>query len=80
MNYGNLKTTEKGRMIEAPHCEDISDFLVGVLVHSVDVQDVDSAGDLLKRIRGLYCWLKAILTDSICNRYRSCSPACLSRR
>ena len=23
---------------------DISDFLVGVLVHSVDVQDVDSAG------------------------------------
>ena len=43
---------------------DISDFLVGVLVHSVDVQDVDSAGDLLKRIRGLYCWLEAILTDS----------------
>ena len=59
---------------------DISDFLVGVLVHSVDVQDVDSAGDLLKRIRDLYCWLKAILTDSICNRYRSCSPACLNRR
>ncbi len=67
-------------MIEAPHGEDISDFLVGVLVHRVDVQDVDSAGDLLKRIRGLYCWLKAILTDSICNRYRSCSPACLNRR
>jgi len=34
---------------------DISDFLVGVLVHSVDVQDADSAGDLLKRIRDLYC-------------------------
>ena len=58
MNYGGLKTTEK-----EPHDQGatwrmkILDFLVGVLVHSVDVHDADSVGDLLKRIRGLNtCW------------------------
>ncbi len=52
---------------------DTSGFLLGVLVHAADIhaadiQDADSAGDLLKRIKGLYCWLKAIFADSIYNR------------
>jgi hypothetical protein len=29
-----------------------SGFLLGVLVHAADIQDADSAWDLLKRIKG----------------------------
>lgn len=47
---------------------DTSGFLLGVLVHAANIQDADSAGDLLTRIKGLYCWLKAIFADSIYNR------------
>jgi putative transposase len=47
---------------------DTSGLLLGVLVHAADIQDADSAGDLLKRIKPLYCWLEAIFADSIYNR------------
>ncbi|WP_282187137.1 IS5 family transposase [Azospirillum sp. TSA6c] len=47
---------------------DTSGFLVGVLVHAADIQDTDSAGALLTRIKRLYCWLPAIFADSIYNR------------
>ncbi|WP_455176899.1 IS5 family transposase [Azospirillum melinis] len=47
---------------------DTSGFLLGVLVHAADIQDADSAGALLTRIKRLYCWLRAIFADSIYNR------------
>ena len=43
-------------------------MLLGVLVHAADIQDADSAGDLLNRIKPLYCWLEAVFADSIDNR------------
>ncbi|WP_286192421.1 IS5 family transposase, partial [Roseomonas genomospecies 6] len=47
---------------------DTSGFLLGVLVHAANIQDADSAGALLTRIKRLYCWLRAIFADSIYNR------------
>ncbi|MGR0186972.1 transposase [Azospirillum aestuarii] len=43
-------------------------FLLGVLVHAAGIQDADSAGALLTRIKRLYCWLRAIFADSGYNR------------
>ncbi|MBP2315455.1 putative transposase [Azospirillum soli] len=43
-------------------------MLLGVLVHAANIQDADSAGALLNRIKGLYCWLQAVFADSIYNR------------
>jgi putative transposase len=47
---------------------DTSGFLLGILVHAANIQDADSAGTLLSRIKALYCWLKAVFADSIYNR------------
>ena len=55
---------------------DTSGFLLGVIVHAAGpsgnakryIQDADSAWDLLKKIKGLYCWLKVVFADSIYNR------------
>lgn len=47
---------------------DSSGFLLGVLVHAASLQDADSAGDLLKRTKRLYCWLEAVFADSIYDR------------
>jgi putative transposase len=47
---------------------DTSGFLLGVLVHAANIQDADSAWDLLKKIKGLYCWLQVVFADSIYNR------------
>ena len=47
---------------------DTSGFLLGVLVHAADIQDADSAWDLLKKIKHLYCWLEVVFADSIYNR------------
>jgi putative transposase len=38
------------------------------MVHAADIQDADRAGDLLRRIKRLYCWLKAVFADSIYDR------------
>ena len=43
-------------------------MLLGVVVHAADLQDADSAGELLSRIKPLYCWLKAVFADSIYDR------------
>jgi putative transposase len=43
-------------------------LLLGVIVHAADIQDADSAGDVLKRIKPLYCWLKVVFADSIYDR------------
>jgi putative transposase len=47
---------------------DTSGLLLGVLVHAADIQDADSAWDLLRRIKPLYCWLETIFADTIYNR------------
>jgi putative transposase len=43
-------------------------LLLGVFVHAASVQDADGAGDLLRRIKPLYCWLQTVFADSIYNR------------
>ncbi len=47
---------------------DTQGLLLGVLVHVASVQDADGAGDLLRRIKPLYCWLRTVFADSIYNR------------
>ena len=55
---------------------DTSGFLLGVLVHAAGpsgnakryIQDADSAWELLKKIKHLYCWLKVVFADTIYNR------------
>jgi transposase len=43
-------------------------LLLGVLVHAASIQDADSAGELLSRVKALYCWLNAVFADSIYDR------------
>jgi putative transposase len=43
-------------------------LLLGILVHAADIQDADGLGDLLKRVKPLYNWLRAVFADSIYNR------------
>jgi len=47
---------------------DTQGLLLGVFVHVASVQDADGAGDLLRRIKPLYCWLQTVFADSIYNR------------
>ena len=47
---------------------DTDGLLLGVLVHAADIQDADGLGDLLKRVKPLYAWLRAVFADSIYNR------------
>jgi putative transposase len=39
-----------------------------VLVHAADIQDADGAGDLLRRLKRLYPWLKVVFADSVYDR------------
>ena len=39
-----------------------------MIVHAADIQDADGAGDLLRRLKRLYPWLRAIFADSAYNR------------
>ena len=47
---------------------DTSGLLRGVVVHAADIQDADGAWDLLRRLKPLSCWLKAVFADSVYNR------------
>ena len=47
---------------------DASGLLLGVVVHAADLQDADGAGDLLPRLKPLYCWLKAVFADGSYDR------------
>ena len=47
---------------------DTSGLLPGVVVHAADIQDADGAGDLLRRLKRLYCWLRAVFADGIYDR------------
>src|SRR4051794_24017957 len=57
---------------------DTDGLLLGILVHAADIQDADGLGDLLKRLKPLYVWLRAVFADSIYNRlaaWLACSLA-----
>jgi transposase len=43
-------------------------LMLGVVVHAANIQDADGAGELLKRIKALYCWLVAVFADGAYNR------------
>src|SRR3712207_5515312 len=47
---------------------DTDGLLLGVVVHAADVQDADGLGDLLRRVKPLYAWPRAVFADSIHNR------------
>jgi putative transposase len=47
---------------------DTDGLLLGVVVHAADIQDADSAGELLRRLKRLYCWLKAVFADIVYDR------------
>jgi hypothetical protein len=42
---------------------DADALLLGILVHAVDIQDADSFGELLQRVKPLYCWLRGVFAD-----------------
>ena len=47
---------------------DTDGLLLGVLAHAADIQDADSLGDLLRRVKPLYNWLRAVFADGVYNR------------
>jgi putative transposase len=47
---------------------DTSGLLLGVVVHAADVQDADGAGDLLRRLKRLYPWLRVVFADGAYDR------------
>ena len=47
---------------------DTDGLLLGIVVHAADIQDADSLGDLLQRVKPLYAWLRVVFADSVYNR------------
>ena len=47
---------------------DTDGLLLGVVVHATDIRDAGGLGDLLRRVKPLYAWLRAVFADSIYNR------------
>ena len=47
---------------------DTQGLLLGVIVHAADIQDADGLGDLLRRIKPLYAWLRTVFADGVYNR------------
>jgi putative transposase len=47
---------------------DTDGLLLGVVVHAADIQDADGLPGLLKRVKPLYPWLRAVFADSVYNR------------
>ena len=39
-----------------------------MIVHAANIQDADGLGDLLRRIKPLYAWLRTVFADSVYNR------------
>ena len=37
-------------------------------MHAADIQDADGAGDLLRRLKRLYPWLRVVFADSVYDR------------
>lgn len=47
---------------------DTDGLLLGVVVHPANIQDADGLGDLLRQVKPLYNWLRAVFADSSYNR------------
>ena len=47
---------------------DTQGLLLGAVVHAADIQDADGLWHLLKRVKPLFPWLRAVFADSIYNR------------
>jgi putative transposase len=47
---------------------DTEGLLLGIVVHAADLQDADGVWDLLRKIKPLYCWLRAVFADSMYHR------------
>ncbi len=47
---------------------DTQGLLLGLVVHTADIQDADGLWSLLARLKPLYCWLRAVFADSIYDR------------
>jgi putative transposase len=47
---------------------DTQGLLLGVLVHAASIQDAEGAGDLLRRLKPLYNWLRVVFADSVYDR------------
>src|SRR4051812_14834801 len=47
---------------------DTDGLLLGVVVHAADIQDADGLGGLLRRVKPLYNWLRAVFADGVYNR------------
>jgi putative transposase len=47
---------------------DTKGLLLGAVVHAADLQDADGLHALLRRVKPLYCWLRAVFADSIYDR------------
>ena len=47
---------------------DTQGLLLGVAVQVASLQDADGAGDLLRRLKPLYCWLRVVFAGSVYNR------------
>ena len=54
---------------------DTQGLLLGVVVHAADIQDADGLGDLLRRVKPLYAWLRAVFADGVYDRLAAL-PAC----
>jgi putative transposase len=50
---------------------DTQGLLLGVVVHAADIQDADGLSDLLKRVKPLYPWLRAVFADRSPTRGRA---------
>ena len=47
---------------------DTDGLLLGILVHAANIQGADGLGGLLRRVKPLYPWLRAVFADSVYNR------------
>ena len=47
---------------------DTSGLLLGFIDQDADIQDAEGAGDLLRRLKRLYPWLKVVFADSAYDR------------
>ena len=57
---------------------DTQGLLLGVVVHAADIQDADGLWDLLKRVKPLYPWLRAVFATASTTASRRCWPASCS--
>ena len=80
-NWGNFNASKRLKGRQRHVAVDRDGLLLGILVHAADIQDADGLGQLLKRLKPLYLWLRTAFADSIYNRlaaWLACSPAGLA--